>query len=70
MVSTLREHGKLPVHPPKIDVSNDRFQIDAMRWNFFTMLPNMRININKYLQSIKLLNNPNIHKPKGPQEDA
>lgn len=55
MVSTLREHGKLPVHPPKIDVSNDKFHADAMKWNFFTMLPNMRINIKNYHQCLSYL---------------
>jgi len=62
MVSTLREFGKLPVHPPKIDVHNDKFQIDAMRWNFFTMLPNMRINIKNYHESIKIFSNLNQKK--------
>lgn len=59
MVSTLREHGKLPVHPPKLDVNNDKFQIDAMRWNFFTMLPNLRINIKTFHQTLELIHNAN-----------
>jgi hypothetical protein len=59
MVSTLRDHGRLPVHPPKIDVNNDKFHIDALRWNFFTMLPNMRINAKNLQESFRVLQSLN-----------
>ncbi len=64
MVSTLKEHGKLPVHPPKIDVISDFMHIDAMRWNFFTMIPNMRNNMKKYMELLRnIKNNKDFSKP-------
>lgn len=57
MVSTLRDHGKLPLHPPKIDVISDFLHIDAMRWNFFTMIPNLRIHLKKYNDFMRNINN-------------
>lgn len=62
MVSTLREYGKLPVHPPKIDVISDFMHIDAMRWNYFTMIPNMRTHMKKYMEFMRNINN---NKPVG-----
>lgn len=54
MVATLREPGLLPIHPPKLDHINDFLHIDAMRWNFFTMIPNMRVHLKKFQE---LMNN-------------
>ncbi len=57
MVATLRNHGLLPIHPPKIDVVNDFLHIDAMKWHYFTMIPNLRVHIKKYIELVKNIKN-------------